>query len=268
MSVLAEPWRDPAMVRALIELLLLSLTAGTLGCWIVLYRHAYATEALAHALLPGVVGATMLGLPLLAGGAAGALAGTAAIRLARRSPLIDTPTAIAVATTTLLAAGALLAAGDPASAELVERLFGDLLAVGTTELVATGALAIVTVAALGLAHHRLLAAGFDRAAAKSAGLHVARIELLVTALAAVALLVALHGLGNLLVVAILVGPALSAARLSTRIGPMMALATLLTAGCSVAGLYLAHFAAIPAAAAVALVVVVLATTVELRRPSR
>lgn len=268
MSVIAEPWRDPAMVRALIELLLLSVTAGTLGCWIVLYRHAYATEALAHAMLPGVVGATLLGLPLLAGGAAGALAGAAAIGLARRSPLIDGPTAIAVATTTLLAAGALLATADPASAELVERLFGDLLGVGTAELVATGVLAIVTVVVLGLAHHRLLAAGFDRAAARSAGLRVARLELLVIGLTAVALLVALHGLGNLLVVAVLVGPALSASRLSTRIGPMMVLALVLTAGCSVAGLYLAHFAAIPAAAAVALIVVVVAAAIEFKRPRR
>lgn len=263
MSVLAEPWRDPATARALAELLLLSVPAGLLGCWIVLYRQSYATEALAHALLPGVVGAALLGLPVLAGGAAGALAGAGMIGFARRSPLIDSPTAIAVATTTLLAAGALLAVADPHAADLEERLFGDLLAVRTSALIAAAALAVVVASTLALAHHRLLAAGFDRAAARAAGLPVARIELLVTVLAAAALLVAIQGLGNLLVVAVLVAPALAASRLTTRLGPMMTIAAGLAAGCSIAGLYLAHFAGLPPSAAVTLVIVAGTVTAEL-----
>lgn len=251
------------MVRSLAELLLLSITAGLLGSWIVLYRQAYATEALAHALLPGVVGAALLGLPLLAGGAVGALAGAGLIGLARRSPLIDAPTAIGVATTTLLAAGALLAVVNPPSAGLEERLFGDLLGVRSPDLIAAGVLAIVVAFVLALAHHRLLATGFDRTAARAAGIRTGRVELLVTVLAAAALLVALRGVGNLLVVAVLVGPALSASRITRRIAPMLAVAVALAAGCSVAGLYLAYLAGIPAAPAVALTVVAVAIGIEL-----
>ena len=52
------------MQRALLELVLLGVVGGILGCWIVLYELSYSAESLAHALFPGLVGAALLGLPL------------------------------------------------------------------------------------------------------------------------------------------------------------------------------------------------------------
>ncbi len=57
---------DPFMQRALLELALLGVVGGALGCWIVLYDLSYSAESLAHALFPGLVVAALLGLPLLA----------------------------------------------------------------------------------------------------------------------------------------------------------------------------------------------------------
>ena len=63
MSALLDPWSHAFMQRALVELVLLGVVCGVLGCWIVLYELSYSAESLAHALFPGLVAAALLGHP-------------------------------------------------------------------------------------------------------------------------------------------------------------------------------------------------------------
>ena len=74
---------DSCSARSL-ELVLVGLVGGALGCWIVLYELSYSAESLAHALFPGLVVAALLGLPLLARRGGSALARRRASR--SRSP--------------------------------------------------------------------------------------------------------------------------------------------------------------------------------------
>jgi ABC-type Mn2+/Zn2+ transport system permease subunit len=64
-------------------------------------------------------------------------------------------------------------------------------------------------------------------------------------------LVAVQGLGNLLVVAVLVAPAAAARLLTRRLAPMMALAVLLGAVAGIGGLYLSYYARVAAGASIA-----------------
>ncbi len=56
--------------RALLEVVILGATCGALGVWLLQLHHTYAAESLAHAMLPGLVIAALLGAPLLLGAAA------------------------------------------------------------------------------------------------------------------------------------------------------------------------------------------------------
>jgi ABC-type Mn2+/Zn2+ transport system permease subunit len=116
-------------------------------------------------------------------------------------------------------------------------------------------LALVVGASLLLLHGRLLAGGFDRGAARSLGAAPAGTEAALLVLLALAIVVAVQGLGNLLVVAVFVGPAATARQLTERIGPMIgiAIATAVLAG--LAGLYLSYYAGTAGGASVALAIV-------------
>ena len=105
-NALSDPWTEPIMQRAVVEVALLGLVGGALGCWIVFYELSYSAESLAHALLPGLVLATLTGLPLLVGGAAGLLVAALAIGLAERAPGIEAGTAVAVVISSLFGLGA------------------------------------------------------------------------------------------------------------------------------------------------------------------
>src|SRR5207302_11258171 len=84
-NALAVPWQDGTVLRAFVEVGLIGAVGGVLGCWIVLYGLSYGAESLAHALFPGLVAAALLGLPLIAGGAAGLAVAAIAIAAAGRT---------------------------------------------------------------------------------------------------------------------------------------------------------------------------------------
>src|SRR5439155_27291699 len=107
--------------RALLECSLLGVSGGLLGCWLVLYGLSYSTESFAHAMLPGLVTATLLGTSATLGGAAGLAAAAEAVALATRVPLVTRDAAIAVAVTGLLGLGVVLAL-SPASPRGIQGL--------------------------------------------------------------------------------------------------------------------------------------------------
>ena len=211
-SALADPWSDPVTRRAFAEVVLLGVASGALGCWVIAYRLSYSAESLAHALLPGLVVAALIGAPLLIGGAVGLAVAALAVAAAGRTPTIGHDTAVAVVVTALLGLGALLALSPETPAGLQSLLFGDVLGVSDTDLALAGGLALLMLAALRLLHPRLLAVGFARSAAGALGVAPAPIEAALALLLAAAILVAVQGLGNLLVVAVLIAPASAARR--------------------------------------------------------
>src|SRR4051794_34160166 len=241
LHALLDPWRDPIDVRALVEVVLLGATGGALGCWILFYRLAYSAESLAHALLPGLVVAALIGAPLVVGGAVGLVVAAIAVAVAGRTPAIGSDTAVAVVVTGLLGLGALLALSPATPARLQELLFGDVLGVSDADLLLAGGLAAIVLAALALLHPSLMLVGFDRASAAALGRSALGVDAALGVLVALAILVAVQGLGNLLVVAVLVAPAAAARRLTRRVPAMMAAAVAIAVGAGIAGLYASFY---------------------------
>ena len=252
---LIEPWEQGIDRRALFEVILLGLTGGTLGCWIIFYNLSYSTESLAHALLPGLVLAALAGIPIILGGAIGLAVAALAIAAAARTPAVGRDTAVAVVVTGLLGLGALLALAPDTPAGLGALLFGDVLGVSDADLALAAGLAVAVLVALALLHGRLLLVGFDRLNAAALGVRPGVVDLALLLLVAAALLVAVQGLGNLLVVAVLVGPAACARAVTRRMSTMMAVAAgvAVVAGCG--GLYLSYYAETAAGASIAAVIV-------------
>lgn len=255
--LLFHPWTEGIMQRALVEVVLLGLVGGALGCWIVLYEVSYSAESLSHALFPGLVIAVLLGLPLVLGAGIGVTTAAIAIAVLSRAPGIGRDTAVAVVISALFGTGVVLALSPDSPPGLQGLLFGDILGVSDLDLLLAAGLVAVTLVALRLLHRQLLVVGFDRTSARSVGgsPRLADVSLLV--LIALATLVAVQGLGNLLVVAVLVGPAATAQMLARRVVSMMTLATLLALAAGVGGLYLSYYGGIAGGASIAGLIVTL-----------
>ena len=251
LHVLAEPWSEPIMRRAFAEVVLLGIAGGALGCWVIFYRLSYSAESLAHSLLPGLVAAALLGLPLLLGGAVGIVVAALAIAVAARTPAVGRDTAVAVVVTALLGLGVLVALSPAVPAGLAELLFGDVLGVSNADLLFAALLVVAVVAALAILHGRLLVVGFDRTSARGLGVAPAAVDAALLVLVALAVLVAVQGLGNLLVIAVLIAPAATARLQTHRMGAMLVAAAAIAIVAAIAGLYLSYYAGTAAGASIA-----------------
>jgi ABC-type Mn2+/Zn2+ transport system permease subunit len=252
LDLLLDPWRSGIGRRALVEVILVGGFGGALAFWVLEERLAYAAESLAHGLLPGLVIAALAGAPLLLGAAGGAVAAAALIAVAARDERVGPETATAVTVTGLLGLGALLALSPDAPPRLEELLFGDPLGVGDGDLVAAGALVLVGGAALAVLHRPLAAFSFDPTGSGGAGVPPGTLRLVLLVLLAAAVAVAVQGLGNLLVLAALVAPAVAVRRRAATPGQAMVTGAALSALAGAAGIYVSFHAGAAAGACVAL----------------
>jgi len=249
---LLEPLQSGIERRALAEVVMLGAFCGAFGCWVTTFRLSYPAESLAHGLLPGLVLAALAGLPLLLGGVAGVAVAALAVWVAGRDGRVGSDTATAVAVTGLLGLGSLLALTPAAPARLEELLFGDPLGVTDGDLAAAAALALVGGAALVALHRPLAAVALDATGARALGVRPGLVRLALLGLLAAALAVAVQGLGSLLVLAVLIGPAVAVRGLFSTPARAMVAAAAVGALAGVAGIYASSWLGTAAGASVAL----------------
>jgi ABC-type Mn2+/Zn2+ transport system permease subunit len=256
-DVITEPLTDGTTLKALVQIAVLGTVSGAVGCWVVLYELSYSAESLAHGMFPGLVIAALIGAPLLLGGAVGVLVAAALVAVATRLSGDSADTAIAVVITALFGTGVLLALSPSSPPGIQGLLFGDLLGATATDIAIAAAIGSAILGLLWLLHHRLLAIGFDPGSAGSVSISAAVVNLVLLALVAVTVLVAVQGLGNLLVAAILVGPAAAARQLTHRIGPMIAVSIGAAVSAGVIGIYASYHLKTAAGASVVVAILVL-----------
>jgi ABC-type Mn2+/Zn2+ transport system permease subunit len=248
---LVAPWSFGLLDRAFLEIVLLGVVGGALGCWVVLHGLSYSAESLAHALFPGLVLAALFGFPLLLGGIGGVVVAAIAIALLGRTPRIDRDTSVAVVISALFGVGVLLALSPATPPGLQGLLFGNILGLSNADLLAAAALAAVVLVAMRVFHWPLLVEGFDRSGARALGVRPLLTDAALLTLLALAVVVATQGLGNLLAPAVLVGPAACARLISRRLIPMMVTAFGITVATGTIGLYASYYAGAAGGAAVA-----------------
>ncbi|TFL18938.1 metal ABC transporter permease [Jannaschia formosa] len=219
---------DGFLARALLAGLGVALVAGPLGCFIVWRRMAYFGDATAHASILGVALALALSLPVFVGALVVALAVAGGITVLTTRGLA-TDTALGVLAHSALAAGLVAVALLGLRVDLEVYLFGDILAVGRTDLAVIWAGALAVLALLAWRWQRLLIAVLNPDLAEASGIDARREQMALTLALAVVVAVAIKVVGALLISAMLIIPAAAARPLSATPERMAALAAALAA---------------------------------------
>jgi manganese/iron transport system permease protein len=241
----------PFLREALLELVLLAVTGGVLGAWIVLRRLAFFTHAAGSATFPGLVVADASGVTPTIAGIAVALGYAGGVGRAGGETR-DHGETTALLLVAALATGVILASDVFESGAVVDRLlFGTLLGLDTADLVLSGTVAVLAVAGALALGRTWSAVGFDPDGARALGLPTGRADLLLLALVAAAAVAAIPAVGALLVTAIYVLPAAASRMLTRSIRGLVAGALILALTEGVVGLYLAYWLDVPAGPPVA-----------------
>jgi manganese/iron transport system permease protein len=240
---LTDPFLLDVQRRALYEVLLSGGLGGALGCHVVFRRLGFMTDALSHAVLPGVVIAFLaVGTSaVLVGALAAGIVAAVAIGLIARERRLQEDTATGIVLAGTFALGVVLISTVHSYATALEDfLFGNVLLVSQEDLWLTVALAALALALLVVFHRRLVLRAFDPGLSDAMGVNGLLLDLMLLLLLASTVVVSLRAIGNILVVAFLITPAATARLLTSHVVPMMVVAALLGMASGVAGLVLAY----------------------------
>ncbi len=266
---LTQPFTLEFMQRALIASLIVGVVCSVLGCFVVLRAMAFLGDALAHAILPGVAIAYLLGANLLAGALVAALVVAAGIGLFSRRGAVKEDTAIGILFAAALALGVVLISTVRSYAtDLTHILFGNVLGVSPGDLWLTGLLAAAVLATVFLLYKEFLLASFDPVLAHTLGRRPELLRFVMLILLALTVVVSLQTVGVGLVAAMLVTPAATAYLLTRRLSRMMALSAAIGAASSVAGLYFSYYLNVASGAAVVLTATVVFMVAFVVAPQR
>jgi ABC-type Mn2+/Zn2+ transport system permease subunit len=266
---LTEPFTLAFMQRALAASLLVGVVCSVLGCYVVLRGMAFLGDALAHAILPGVAIAYLFNGNLLLGALIAAVVVALLIGVLSRQGTIKEDTAIGILFAAALSLGVLLISSIRTYAvDLTHIMFGNVLGVSTSDLIATAVLAIGVLGFIVVFFREFLVMSFDPVLAATLRMRAERFRVLMLILLALTIVVSLQTVGVGLVAAMLVTPGAAAYLLTRRLSSMMITAGFLGALSSVAGLYLSFYLSVASGAAVVLTATVIFLLAYLFAPAR
>ena len=258
-DALLEPFALDFLQRALLGGSLVAVLCGVVGTWVVIRGMAFLGEALAHGMLPGVALATVLGLPVLVGGALSAIAMSLGVAALQRRGRLSYDTSIGLLFVAMLALGVIVISHSGSFAtDATSILFGDILAIAPVDLVLLAVAAVAGVVVVVLAHRPLVALALDPRIASVLGLGPRVAQAALVGLVTLAVVASYQAVGSLLVVGLLLAPAVAAGHWTVRIPTRMLLAAVVGVVAVLAGLLLSWHAATAAGASVAAAAIALA----------
>ena len=250
---LVAPLAYSFMQRGMLVALMVGVLCAILGCYVVLRSMAFLGDAMAHAVLPGVAVAYLLGGNLLFGALAAAVVVALGIGFFSRKGALKEDTAIGILFTAALALGiALISSIRTYAVDLSHILFGNVLGVSDSDLWLTAGIGAVILITTLLAYKPFLLISFDPVLAATLHLPVEFFRLLMLVLLAFTIVISIQSVGVGLVAAMLVTPAATAYLLTRRLPAMMAIAAAAGAVSSVLGLYISYYLNIASGAAIVL----------------
>jgi len=242
LAPILDPLGFGFFVRALIAAGIVGLVCAVIGCYMVLRGLTFMGDAISHSAFPGVVVAYMLKGPFYVGAVIAAVGTALAIGWVSRRGKLRGDTVIGVLFAGMFSLGVFLFStihnyvGD-----LFGFLFGQILGISTTDLIALSLLAAIVLAVVVVLWKELLYSTFDPLGAAASGLPVTVLDYLFLALIAATIVVSLQAVGIILVVAMLVTPAATAQLITQRFGRLMAIAIAIGVTSPVIGLYVSFW---------------------------
>ncbi|MCF6443987.1 metal ABC transporter permease [Nereida sp. MMG025] len=235
------PLQFAFMQKAFVISVLVSVPTAILSCFLVMKGWALMGDAVSHAVLPGIVLAYILGLPLLIGAFAAGMFCAVSTGFVANNSRVKQDTVMGVVFSGMFGIGLVLFVAVDSGAHLDHILFGNMLGVDRTELWTAGIISAIVAAGLVLKWKDLLLHAFDPAQAQALGLPVVWLHYgLLTALS-LTIVATLSAVGLILAIGLLIAPGAIAFLWVRTFKAMLAMAVAVCMISMLAGTYLSFF---------------------------
>jgi manganese/iron transport system permease protein len=231
------PFQLEFMQRAFAITVIVAAPMALLSCYLVLRGWSLMGDAISHAVLPGIVLAYRMSIPLAVGAFAAGMLCAVATGFLKENSRIKEATVMGVVFSGMFGLGVVLYVQTVTDIHLDHILFGDPLGVTWRDVGASGLIAGFAAVAVLARWRDLLACSFDEQHARAIGLPVRVLHYGLLALVSLMVVAALKAVGIILAIALLIGPGAVAFLWARSFGAMLAIATIAALVAAVSGVY-------------------------------
>jgi len=224
MNWLLEPFQHEFMQQALVIGVAVAVPAAVLSCLLVLRGWSLMGDAVSHAVLPGIVVAYILGLPMLVGAfVSGMLCAIATGYLTEHSRLKE-DTVMGVVFSGMFALGLVLFTKIHTNLHLDQVLFGNLLGVSWNDILQTGVITVMVLVVFMVRRRDILVFAFDPQHAGVIGINTRHMQYILLTLLSLVIVASIKAVGIILVIAVLIAPGAISFLLTDRFEKMLLVA--------------------------------------------
>ncbi|WP_297102989.1 metal ABC transporter permease [uncultured Devosia sp.] len=235
------PFQLPFMVQAMVIGVLVAVPTALLSCFLVLKGWSLMGDAISHAVLPGVVLAYVVGLPIGVGAFIAGMVCALSVGFLKENSRIKEDTVMGVVFAGLFGLGIVLYTAITTDVHLDHILFGNMLGANGADLLLAAIIALAVVLVVGAKWRDLMLFIFDAQQAGAIGLNTRLLHYGLLAMISLTIVGALQAVGMILVIALLIAPGAIAFLITRRFGVMLLVAMGVSVGCNLLGVYLSFF---------------------------
>lgn len=241
MSALLEPFGYEYMLNAMWVSAMVGALCAFLSCYLMLKGWSLIGDALSHAIVPGVAGAYMIGLPFSLGAFfSGGLAAASMLFLNQRTRLKE-DAIIGLIFSSFFGLGLFMVSLNPTSVNIQTIVLGNILAIAPEDIRQLAIIGAVSAIMLFFKWKDLLVTFFDENHARAIGLHPGRLKVLFFTLLAVSTVAALQTVGAFLVISLVVAPGATAWLLTDRFPRLLLIAVAIGSITSFLGAWASYY---------------------------
>ncbi|MFS8146423.1 iron/manganese ABC transporter permease subunit SitC [Rhizobium sp. BR 249] len=240
-AILTEPFTYNYMLNAMWVSALVGGVCAFLSCYLMLKGWSLIGDALSHAIVPGVAGAYMLGLPFSIGAFfSGGLAAAAMLFLNQRTKLKE-DAIIGLIFSSFFGLGLFMVSLKPTAVNIQTIVLGNILAITPEDTLQLAIIGFVSLAILLVKWKDLMVTFFDENHARSIGLNPTMLKIMFFTLLSASTVAALQTVGAFLVICMVVTPGATAYLLTDRFPRLLLIAVAIGSITSFAGAYASYF---------------------------
>ncbi|HGJ5855522.1 metal ABC transporter permease [Arsenophonus nasoniae] len=234
-ELLITPFIFPFMQKAIITALVTGTVCAILSCFLILKSWSLMGDAISHAVLPGIVIAFVVGIPLSIGAFASGIFCAFATGYLKENSRVKEDTVMGIVFSGMFAFGLVLFARIDTDQHLTHILFGNILGITAAEFKQTLWISGFTIAIILLKRKDFMLYCFDPNQAKVIGLPVKLLHYGLLSLLALTIVASLQAVGIILVIAMLISPGIIAFTLCQNFNRMLIIAVIASTTSSLIG---------------------------------
>ncbi|MBL4726050.1 MAG: metal ABC transporter permease [Rhizobiaceae bacterium] len=235
------PFQFAFMNKAFFITAIIAAPTALLSCYLVLKGWSLMGDAISHAVLPGIVLAYIINIPLIIGAFGAGMICALATGFLKENSRVKQDTVMGVVFSGMFGLGIVMYTKIHTDIHLDHILFGNMLGVSTGDILTTGLISLFVVAIVVLKRRDLLLHAFDPAQAKASGLPVGLLHYGLLAILSLTIVATLKAVGIILAIGLLIAPGAIAFLITKRFERMLVVAVVVTLISGFLGVYLSFY---------------------------